>query len=275
MTLDHRQHHGDSLRSFLSVILYPVRALVNFPAATGNWISENLSSRQHLLSENSKLHAEHLLLQTRLQRLEALESENMRLRELLGSSIRVGERTLIAELMTVDMAPFSQEIVINKGLYDDVYPGQPILDANGIMGQTLHVSPLTSTAILITDPSHAIPVENNRNGLRAIAVGTGDTSRLELLHIPNNADIKNGDLLVTSGLGARFPPGYPVAKVTSIEHNPGDPFAVVVAEPTAKLLSTREVLLVWTEHQPTDDVAETAATNRKNKDNGDKPGASP
>ena len=264
MTLDHRQHHGDTLRSALSLVLYPVRAIVNFPATTGNWIAENLSSRQHLLDENTKLHAEHLLLQTRLQRLEALESENMRLRELLGSSIKVGERTLIAELMTVDMAPFSQQIVINKGLYDDVYPGQPILDANGVMGQTLHVSPLTTTAILITDPSHAIPVENNRNGLRAVAVGTGDTSQLELLHIPNNADIKIGDLLVTSGLGARFPPGYPVAKVTGVEHDPGDPFAVVTAEPTAKLLSTREVLLIWTKHENNPDTDKTVQDEKKN-----------
>lgn len=263
MFLDHRQHHADTLRSVLTLIIYPVQAIINFPVATGGWLAENLSSRQRLLTEREQLQADNIQLQLRLQKHEALESENLRLRELLGSSFRVSEKTLIAELMTVDMAPFSQHIVINKGRLHDIYPGQPLLDAHGVMGQTLHVSTLNSTAILITDPSHAIPIEVNRNGLRAIAIGTGDTSRLELPHIPNNADIEIGDLLVTSGLGARFPPSYPVAKVTDIIRNPGDPFATVYAEPTAKLLSTREVLLVWTAPQTSQAPAEPSQTEEK------------
>ena len=245
MTLDHRQHHTDTLRSALSVLLYPLQAVINLPAKSGFWLSENLTTRERLLEENEQLSSQQLLINARLQKFAALESENQRLRELLGSSIKVGERTMVAELMTIDMAPFSQQVVINKGSLDDVYENQPLLNANGIMGQTLHVTPFTSTAILITDPSHATPVEVNRNGLRTIAFGTGDTTRLELLHIPNNADIEVGDLLVTSGLGGRFPARYPVAKVTRVIRNPGEPFAEVSAEPTGKLLSTREVLLVW------------------------------
>jgi len=245
MTLDHRQHHADTLRSALSVLLYPLQAVINLPAKSGSWLSESLSTRERLMEENEQLTSQQLLINTRLQKFKALESENQRLRELLGSSIKVGERTMVAELMTIDMAPFSQQVVINKGSLDGVYENQPLLDANGIMGQTLHVTPFTSTAILITDPSHATPVEINRNGLRTIAFGTGDTTRLELLHIPNNADIEVGDLLVTSGLGGRFPPRYPVANVTRVIRKPGEPFAEVSAEPTGKLLSTREVLLVW------------------------------
>lgn len=248
MTLDHRQHHADTLRASLALLMYPITAIVNLPVQTGSWLSESLTFRQTLLDDNRQLRDEQFLLKTRLQKLEALEAENMRLRELLGSSIKVGEQSLIAELLTVDMAPYSQQIAINKGSIHNVYSGQPLLDADGVMGQVLNVLPLSSTAILITDPSHAIPVEVNRNGLRAIALGIGDTTRLELPHIPDNADITTGDLLVTSGLGGRFPPGYPVARVTSVTHNPGKPFATVTAEPTAKLLSSREVLLVWTKN---------------------------
>jgi rod shape-determining protein MreC len=126
-----------------------------------------------------------------------------------------------------------------------VFAGQPVIDAEGIMGQIVHVSPVTSTAMLITDPNHAIPVEINRNGLRSIAVGTGAFMELDLLYIPLNADIRVGDLLVSSGLGGKFPAGYPVATVSSVETNPGQQFARVTAEPKAELQRTREVLLVW------------------------------
>lgn len=245
MTLDHRQHHADALRATIALFLYPIQSLVSLPYSTGTWLSENLSSRQTLLKENNQLHNDQLLLKVKLQKLESLAAENLRLRELLGSTFKIGERTLIAELLTVDMDPFSQRLLINKGSINEVYTGQPILDAEGVMGQIIDVSLFSSTALLITDPSHAIPVEVNRNGLRAIALGVGDPTALELPHIPNNSDIKPGDLLVTSGLGGRFPPGYPVARVTTVTNVLGASFANVSAAPTAKLLSTREILLVW------------------------------
>lgn len=251
MTLDHRQDHMKNVRAVLSVVIYPVQYLMNLPLAMGSWVSENLSSRQHLLEENETLRAQHLLLESRMQKLEALEAENMRLRGLLDSSSKVSEQVVVAELLSVDMDPFSQQVVLNKGAGDKVYAGQPILNAKGVMGQIIHVGPLTSTAMLITDPSHALPVEVNRNGLRALAVGTGEPNRLELPFIPNNADIKVGDLLVTSGLGGNFPPSYPAGIITSVVPDPGQSFAVVYAEPTANLESTREVLLLWrTSEQP-------------------------
>jgi len=147
--------------------------------------------------------------------------------------------------MSVNLDPFQHQIVINKGTQDDVFPGQPILDAEGVMGQIVHAGPYTSTAVLITDTSHAIPVQVNRNGLRSIAIGSGTINRLELPYIPNNSDIQPGDLLITSGLGGRFPPGYPVAKVGAVQHDPGRSFAQVAAEPLAQLNRSREVLLVW------------------------------
>jgi len=245
MSLDHRQQHMESVRSVLSVVLYPIQYLIGVPRETGLWLSESLATRHTLREENERLHARQLLLQSRLQRLEALEAENNRLRELLDSSFKVEGRVLIAELLSVDMAPFTRRLTLNKGSYDEVYRGQPVLDAAGVLGQVVAVSPITSTAMLITDPSHALPVAVNRNGLRAIAIGTGEPNRLELSHIPNNADIKIGDLLITSGLGGRFPEGYPVARIIHIERNPDRPFARVYAEPTGNLESSREVLLIW------------------------------
>ena len=178
--------------------------------------------------------------------IESLEIENIRLRELLDSSFEVGEKVLVAELMSVNLDPYKHQIVINKGELHHIYRGQPLLDADGVMGQVVHVGPYTSTAVLITDTSHATPVQVNRNGLRTIALGSGTLNRLDLPYLSNNADVVPGDLLVTSGLGGRFPPGYPVATVTRIDRSPDEPFSNVQAEPRAHLDRSREVLLVWT-----------------------------
>lgn len=245
MTLDHRQHHLEGIRAGLSVVVYPLQYLIDLPFAIGGWMSENLATRTTLLDDNSALHAKQLVLQFKLQKFEALESENLRLRSLLQSSSRKWERVLIAELLQVDFDPFRQLVLLNKGKSDDVFEGHPLLDAHGVLGQVVHVSPLSSTAILITDPSHAVPVQVNRNGLRSLAVGTGEDGLLDIPHLPNNADIEVGDLLITSGLGLRFPPGYPVATISKITRDPTEPFATVSATPLAHLKSTREVLLVW------------------------------
>jgi rod shape-determining protein MreC len=245
MTIDHRQHHLKDLRAALGILVYPIEGLASLPATSRQWLAESLATRRQLEEENASLKAQQLVLQVQLQKLEALETENMRLRELLDSSIRVAERVLVAEIMSVDLAPFSRQVVINKGTLSGVYEGQPLLDAKGVIGQIISVNPLTSNAMLISDPSHAIPVAVNRNGLRAIAIGTGTANNLDIAYLPNNADIQEGDLLVTSGLGGNFPPSYPVAKITQVERNPSKPFARVVAEATASLDRSREVLLVW------------------------------
>jgi len=250
MTVDHRQHHMDDVRNALAYVVYPIQYVVSLPGRAGQWLAEAFATRRMLERENAALSAQHLLLESKLLKLQALEAENSRLRALFDSTAQIDQRLLISELISVDMAPFSRQIVLNKGSTQGIHEGQPILDAYGVMGQVVQVTPLTSTAMLITDPNHALPVEVNRNGLRSVARGTSDPSRLELFHLPSNADIAMGDLLVTSGLDGRFPPGYPVAYVTRIEKQPDSPFAIVSAEPTAHLEQSRVVLLVLSEETP-------------------------
>ena len=249
MTLDHRQHHLDAIRSGLSVLVYPLQALLDLPGNAGLWFREALATRRELQEENASLRTQQLMLQSRLLKLEALETENMRLRELLGSSFQLGERVLVAELMSVNLDPYKHLVALNKGDLEDVYPGQAVLDESGIMGQVIHVGPLSSTVMLITDPDHAIPVLVNRTGLRTVALGTGAIHTLDLPHIPVTADIRPGDLLVSSGLGGRFPPGYPVAVVDRVEQDPGQAFSRVTALPRARLDRSREVLLVRRAHE--------------------------
>ncbi|MDH3526090.1 MAG: rod shape-determining protein MreC [Gammaproteobacteria bacterium] len=260
MMMDHRQNHIDSLRAGLSLLVYPLQLAVEMPGAVSEWFRESLATRRQLQEENASLRTQMLMLKARGQKLQALETENIRLRELLDSAFMIGERVLVAELMSVDLDPYKHQVLINKGELDKIYPGQPILDADGVMGQVVHVGPYTSTAILITDTSHALPVQVNRNGIRTIALGSGTINRLELPYIPNNADIQPGDLLVTSGLGGRFPPGYPVAVVQGVQHDPGRSFAAVVATPSAKLNRSREILLVWPGDTSTLETSSTGQT---------------
>ena len=245
MVMDHKYKSLESLRAGLSVLVYPIQFTMDAPGTLTDWFSESLSSRRRLQEDNESLRTQQMMQQVQLQKLAALEAENIRLRELLDSSFKVGEKVLIAELLSVNLDPYKHQIVINKGEIHGVYAGQPLLDAKGVMGQIVHAGPYTSTAMLITDTSHAIPVQVNRNGLRTIAIGTGTINRLELPYIPNNADIMPGDLLITSGLGGHFPPGYPVAEVTAVQHDPGHTFSQVAATPLAELNRSREVLLVW------------------------------
>jgi rod shape-determining protein MreC len=245
MVADHRYGHLESLRSALSTLVYPLQYLVNLPAVALHRMSESLLTRESLIRENTRLKEEQLMQGSRLQRFAVLEQENQRLRELLESSMQRHERVLVAELLAVELEPFRRQVVINKGQRDGAYYGQPVVDVGGVMGQIVHVGPFSSTVLLITDPNHALPVQLNRNGLRAIAVGTGQDGVLLLEHLPSNADIRRGDLVVSSGLGRRFPSGYPVGVVDDIRLEPSEPFAKVTVKPSARPGQSREVLLVW------------------------------
>ena len=218
--------------------------------------TDSATSRNELELELGRLRAERLLASARLQRLSALEAENARLRALLEARSRVRDEVRVAEIMSVDANPYEHNLVINIGSRDGVYDGQAIVDANGVVGQVIDTGLMTSQAILISDNDHALPVEVNRNGLRTIAVGTGEIDRLDLPFLPNNADIRAGDLLVTSGLGGAFPAGYPVAVVASVTRVPQEPFAEVTAKPAAALDQVREVMLIWSAPPVTE--AETA-----------------
>lgn len=245
MVLDHQQNQTQNLRAALSVATYPLQALVNMPFAAAGWVSESLASRDALLTENEELRSQVLKQQFQLQKLNALQSENTRLREMMRSAAEVAERILVAEIRSVDLDPYRHRLVINKGSRDGAYTGQAILDAYGVIGQITGAEPLSSRAILITDPSHATPIEINRNGIRTVALGTGDARELKLPFLPNSTDIQVGDLLVSSGLGGQFPPGYPVGVVFEVLRDPGKNFATVRARPSAQLDRGRQVLLVW------------------------------
>lgn len=248
MVLDHKQQYLDGLRSALSILVFPIQYAANLPVSSGNWMGDNLISRETLLKQVENLGSQNTFLQAQMQKYVSLELENMRLRQLLDASERISERILATELYAVDLDPFNHKVLLDKGKRHHVYRNQPLLDSNGVYGQITRVTPLTSTAMLITDPSHAIPVQVARNGLRAIAAGNGSMSSLDLLHIPNNGDIKAGDLLVSSGLGGIFPAGYPVAVVESVQPDPSQPYAAVTATPKAALDRSRLVLLVWNQN---------------------------
>ncbi len=249
MVADHRWQHLQSLRGFMeSYVVYPLRYIVNMPSQLVSWGDESFSSHQDLLEENRKLKEQQLRAQVSLQKLNVLEKENERLRQMLSAQPKVGELVLVAEILSVDLDPYKQQVVLNKGQSNQLYHGQAVIDAWGVMGQVVHLGNHSATALLISDPSHAIPVQVNRNGLRGTAYGTGNSHLLELRYIPHNADMEVGDQLVSSGLGGRFPPNYPVGRIISIERPAGESFATVLAEPTAHLDRSREVLLVW--HNP-------------------------
>jgi rod shape-determining protein MreC len=243
---DHRYQRLGAVRGSLAMLVYPLQMLADQPIRYARRAQDRIADAHALRNQNAALRRENMMLGARVQQLAALEAENMRLRDLLGSSFKIGDRVLIAEILAVDLDESRRQVLINKGTSSGVYVGQPVLDANAVMGQVVATNPFSSTVLLITDAEHALPVQVNRNGLRTIAAGTGLGQELDLLHIPKNADIRVGDLLVTSGMGGRFPPGYPVARVTTVGHEPDNPFTAVKAEPTARLDRSREVLLVWT-----------------------------
>lgn len=245
MVVDHRQHHLDAVRKAIGAAVFPLRVVVDAPVSLWRWAQSATTERGDLLKENSRLRNERLLTHARLQRYAALEAENARLRDMLDATARVTDRVRVAEIMSVSGNPYRHSVVIDKGRYDDVYDGQALIDANGVIGQVIEAGLLSSQALLISDPDHALPVEVNRNGLRTIAFGTGEYDRLELQYLANNADIEIGDLLVTSGLGGTFPAGYPVAIVDTVERLPQEPFAKVSARPTAALNQVREIMLIW------------------------------
>ncbi|MGI9258251.1 MAG: rod shape-determining protein MreC [Gammaproteobacteria bacterium] len=246
MLLDHREDHLLRIRQAFSVIVYPIQVAVDLPFAGWRLATRTFSDQSALLEENERLKSERLRVDVRLQRLAALEAENDRLRAMLDSSARVDDRVLAVQILAVDLDPYRQRFTIDRGLNDGVYVGQALLDANGVVGQIVRVELFTPEAVLISDADHALPVAVNRNGLRTIVVGTGDSSRLRLPYLTNSADIEEGDLLVSSGLGGVFPSGYPVGRVLEVLRRPGQAFAEVIVEPAAQLDRDREVLLVWT-----------------------------
>ena len=247
--VDKRYDHLGRIRRFLSVVAYPVQVAVASPFDGWNWFKDSVTTRDALRADKAKLEAELRVAQFRLQRYEALEAETQRLRALRDSTAGVTDRFVIGDVMDVDLDAFRERVLVDKGAGDGVYVGQAVLDSGGVFDQVARVGQLTSEVILVSDPAHAIPVQINRTGLRTIAVGTGDLSRLKLPYLPTSADVIVGDLLVTSGLGGGFPAGYPVGSVAEVKRDPSQSLADVDVKPAAALDRSKELLFVWLKPQ--------------------------
>lgn len=238
------------VRVYLSSLVSPLQYIANAPGTLLDTMSTQVQTRSSLIEQTKQQEQQLFTLRSRLLKLDQLEHENQRLRELLGSPVHKESRKMVAELLSVDSDPFSHQVLINKGALDGVYNGQPVINDQGVVGQVLHVGSTTSRVLLITDSSHGIPVRVLRNDLRAIASGSGELDKLELRNLPRNTDVQVGDLLVTSGLGGRFPEGYPVATVTRSDYVEGKPFAQIEARPLVALDRLRYLLLLWTDKKP-------------------------
>ncbi len=247
---DKRYDRLGQIRRFLSVIVYPVQIAVASPFEGWDWFRESVSSRETLRADKAKLEAELRLASFRLQRYEALEAESQRLRALRDNTASVTDRFVVGDIMDLDLDAFRERVLIDKGAHDGVFVGQAVLDSGGVFGQVARVEQLTSEVILLSDAAHAIPVQINRNGLRTIAVGTGDVNRLKLPYLATSADVVVGDLLVTSGLGGIFPAGYPVGTVSEVKRDPAQSLADVEVRPAAALDRSRELMFVWLKPAP-------------------------
>jgi rod shape-determining protein MreC len=248
--IDKRYDQLGRIRRVLSIVAYPVQIAVASPFEGWDWFRESVTTRDALRADKSKLEAELRLAQFRLQRYEALEAETARLRGLRDSTVGITDRFIIGNVMDVDLDAFRERVLVDKGAQDGVFVGQAVLDGGGVVGQVARVGQLTSEVILLSDATHAIPVQINRNGLRTIAVGTGDMNRLKLPYLPTSADVVAGDLLVTSGLGGGFPAGYPVGTVAEVKRDPAQSLAEVDVKPAAALDRSRELMFVWMKPQP-------------------------
>jgi rod shape-determining protein MreC len=256
MVADQRYHQIDRIRETLSQVIYPVQRAVDLPFRATDWVAGSFADRSRLRQENLELTARLRLANLQLQRFAVLEEENRRLRDMRANTAGIADKVLVASILNVDLDPFRHRVLLDKGAADGVFKGQAVLDGDGIFGQVAKVN--AAEVILISDAEHAIPVQSNRSGVRTIAVGTGDQDKLSLPFVTVESDLQQGDLLLSTGMGGVFPPGYPVAQVSKVKRA-GSTFALVEAKPTAGLDRAREVLLVWFKEPVTDAAA--AATD--------------
>ncbi len=243
MTVDHRWHYFDKVRSSLNALVAPIRYVVSFPLSTAEWISYTLSNQQQLLEENRRLKEDNFVLKVKLQRFEELQQENLRLRSLFEPVENSSQRTLLASVIDVEMDPYLRRIVLNKGTQHNINVGFPVIDALGVIGKTISTDIFSSTVMLITDVDHKLPVQVKRTRDHAVAAGDGKNG-LNILYLPITTDIVEGDELITSGVGGIFPAGYSVGTISQVTRPESKPFANVKAKPSALLNRSRDVLLL-------------------------------
>jgi rod shape-determining protein MreC len=245
MFFDQRRGWLEQARYFLTWAAYPLQLAVSSPTAAWYWLEDYTRTREQLRSDNAQLRQHERALEMQTLRYEALARENGELRGLRDALPAVADHWLVAEVVDVELNNLQQRVLINRGAHNGVFKGQAVMDSHGLLGQTVHVGPFSAEVILVTDPEHAVPVQIERTGVRTIAVGTGESEIMALPYLPANADVKVGDLLITSGLGGVFPQGYPVAKVAEVRRDAVQPLAQIRADPLARLDQLREVMLVW------------------------------
>lgn len=258
----------DPVRYQVNGLFSPVYEVMGWPGLFSEWLVEAGMSGEGLRDENRYLKSQLLVLSGRLQKFSELAAENARLRGLIDSTLVVDGRVLIAEIVGVDPDPFRHIVMVNKGEPDGIYIGQAVLDARGVMGQVIEVGPQSSRVMLVADREHALPVRIARNGIRAIVAGTGEIDHLSLQYVPESADVKVGDQLLSSGLGLRYPAGYPVGIITRVNKTGGSEFADITARPAAELDRSRHVLMLFS--RPTVPAPSTPAATPAP----DQPGAS-
>jgi rod shape-determining protein MreC len=265
MVIDHRGNYLQGARAMFGTLVEPAYRIAALPSDVARAGRLAVATQSQLVDENQSLKEALLLAQVRLNRMSALAAQNDRLKKLLDVQKELGLGVKLARLIDIDLDPFRHRIVLDAGAAQSITVGQPVLDAFGVVGQIVEVLPTTSVALLITDPTHAIPVMVRRTGLRTIAYGTGSIDRLQLPNIPISADIKVGDALVTSGLGGRFPAGFPVGEILDLRNDENGMFAAAIARPAAALDRSGEVLLLQDLPQPMGPPApdETAGGNHK------------
>ena len=244
---DHKMNSFESARGYLQSMVSPLQYLATAPKQMMNWAAENIVTRRQLIDDNEQYKINELVFHEQALQLDIVKRENNRLRALLASPVRSDAKKMVAEILAVDSDPYTHQVVINRGANDGVYEGQAVIDDEGVVGQILHVGTTSSRVLLITDVTHAVPVRISRNGLRLIASGVGVIDRLTHNHVPHSSDIRIGDILVTSGLGSKFPEGYPVAKVSAVIQDESRAFSQIQGQPVAKIDRLRYVLLLWPE----------------------------
>ncbi len=256
MFADFHYHALGQARSIFTFMVSPIEYFVDYPVRMLGMIRSLVSTKKSLIDENIQLRYQQTLLEAKLQKLLVIRNENSQLKELLSASLSASDRAMAAEILAVDTTSSRQLYILNKGGRDNVFVGQPVLDAKGVLGQVVDVGVNTSTVLLISDSKSAVPVRNNRTGERAILIGTNSMSELSLINLPKSSSIIEGDLLVTSGLGRRYPEGYPVGRVEEVQILPGDDFIKVAVSPVALLNRSRLVLLIWPDKERTEITAQ-------------------
>lgn len=243
--IGYKSPYHQRFRSYLAKAVYPLYYVVDKPIKGVSYFTQVFSEKNKLIAQNESLNSQLMLAGARIQGLLSLKLENQQLRKLLGASASLSEHVLISELLAVSQDPFRGFVIINKGRHAHVFIGQAVLDAYGVMGQVTEVGDFASRVLLITDSQSAVPVVDVRSGLRSLVVGTGDNTKMSMIYVPDTADIKLGDVLNTSGLGLRYPAGYPVGKIISIKRTSKKRFSEITIVPIAHIMNSRYIMLLW------------------------------